>query len=238
MSYNKETGMYEGYIYLILNDINPEQIYVGQTTRDIDTRWREHLYKAEETTDLTKLYCKMRAYNISNFRIKSIKKYESSDKDCLIDMLNEGEKYYISIFDSYKNGLNSTFGGQDCVFDGSKEVYQYDIYGNLVHRFNSIQDAANYNNVSESNIVACCRNVHKYCADSIFRYENLSQEYLINTIECIWQIDKNGNVVAKYFSCLSASNHTGINVSNICQCCVGKRKSAGGFIWYHHIPSV
>lgn len=238
MSYNKETGMHEGYIYLISNNIHPEQVYIGQTVRDIETRWNEHINKASESMDCVKLYCKMRAYGISNFKIQLIEKCECVDKNVLIDVLNKKERYYIDVFDSYKNGLNSTLGGRDLMFSDTREIYQYDIYGNFINKFNSVQDAASQNNVSESNIIACCKNEHKYCAHSVFRYEYLSQEDLIKTIDCIWQIDTNGNIVAKYFSCLLASKNTGINVSNICQCCAGNRKSAGGFVWYHYIPNV
>ena len=103
MSYNKETKMYEGYIYLISNSIRSDQVYIGQTIRDIETRWNEHLDKAMDLTDYTKLYCKMRAYGVSNFNIQSIEKHESCDKNLLIDTLNQREKYYINIFNSYKN---------------------------------------------------------------------------------------------------------------------------------------
>ena len=48
MSYNKETGMYEGYIYKIVNDINGK-IYIGQTRRDVDTRFKEHCKGANIT---------------------------------------------------------------------------------------------------------------------------------------------------------------------------------------------
>ena len=34
MSYNKETGMYEGYIYKIVNDIN-DKVYIGHTQKTI-----------------------------------------------------------------------------------------------------------------------------------------------------------------------------------------------------------
>lgn len=238
MSYNKEIGMYEGYIYLISNDIHSEQVYIGQTVRDIETRWNEHLYKALDLTDCTKLYCKMRAYGISNFHIQLIEKHECFDKNLLIDTLNKREKYYIDVFDSYKNGLNSTLGGRDLVHSDTREVYQYDIYGNLIDKFDSVQDAADQNDVSESNIIACCKYEHKYCAHSVFRYEYLNQEDAVKTIECIYQIDTNGNIVAKYFSCLLASKSTGINFSNICQCCRGARKSAGGFMWHHYIPNI
>ena len=42
MAYNKETGMYEGFIYIIMNDINPEQVYIGQTTGTPNQRWTGH----------------------------------------------------------------------------------------------------------------------------------------------------------------------------------------------------
>ena len=238
MSYNKETKMYEGYIYLISNDAYSDQVYIGQTSRDIETRWNEHLYKASDLTDCTKLYCKMRVYGISNFHIQLMEKHECCDKNLLIDTLNERERYYIDIFDSYKNGLNSTLGGRDLVCSDTREVYQYDIYGNLIDKFGSVQDAADQNDVSESNIIACCKYEHKYCANAVFRYDYLNQEDAVKTIECIYQIDTNGNIVAKYFSCLLASKNTGINFSNICQCCRGTRKSAGGFIWHHYIPNI
>ena len=38
MSYNKETKMYEGYIYLISNSIRSDQVYIGQTIRDIERK--------------------------------------------------------------------------------------------------------------------------------------------------------------------------------------------------------
>ncbi len=238
MSYNKDTKMYEGYIYLISNNIHSEQVYIGQTVRDIETRWNEHVDKAGDLTDCTKLYCKMRAYGISNFNIQPVEKHECFDKNLLIDTLNQREKYYINIFDSYKNGLNSTPGGRDLVHSETREVYQYDIYGNLIAKFDSVQDAANQNDVSESNIIECCKYKHKYCAHSVFRYECLNQEDVVKTIECICQIDTSRNIVSKYFSCLLASKNTGINFSNICQCCRGTRKSAGGFMWCHYIPNI
>lgn len=37
MAYNKETGMWEGYIYKIWNDIN-DKIYIGQTYSTIKER--------------------------------------------------------------------------------------------------------------------------------------------------------------------------------------------------------
>ena len=50
------------------------------------------------------------------------------------------------------------------------------------------------------------------------------------------QFTKEGTFVAEYESTLVAKNITGINSSNISKCCLGKRKSAGGFKWAYKNP--
>ena len=47
----------------------------------------------------------------------------------------------------------------------------------------------------------------------------------------ILQFSKYGEFIAEYPSFMEAERKTGISNSSICQCCKGKRKSAGGFIW-------
>ena len=45
------------------------------------------------------------------------------------------------------------------------------------------------------------------------------------------QFSKNGEFIAEYPSVREAERQTGCNQSSICQCCKGKLKSAGGYIW-------
>ena len=47
----------------------------------------------------------------------------------------------------------------------------------------------------------------------------------------ILQFSKNGELIAEYSSLIEASRQTGFYQSNICKCCKGNRKSAGGYIW-------
>lgn len=47
----------------------------------------------------------------------------------------------------------------------------------------------------------------------------------------VLQYNKNGVFVAEYESLNEASRQTGIPSSNICNCCKGKVKTAGGSIW-------
>ena len=59
-----------GYIYKITNDINGK-IYIGQTTRTVEKRWKEHLYLAKKDSSLY-LHRSMRKYDARNFSIEII----------------------------------------------------------------------------------------------------------------------------------------------------------------------
>ena len=45
------------------------------------------------------------------------------------------------------------------------------------------------------------------------------------------QYSKDGEFIAEYPSIMEAERQTGCKNESICQCCKGKQKSAGGFIW-------
>lgn len=47
----------------------------------------------------------------------------------------------------------------------------------------------------------------------------------------VLQYSKTGEFIAEYPSTREAERQTGISSGNICNCCKGKQKSAGGFIW-------
>ena len=47
----------------------------------------------------------------------------------------------------------------------------------------------------------------------------------------ILQFSKDGEFIAEYPSIIEASRQTGCNSGSICSCCMGKYKSAGGYLW-------
>ena len=61
MAYNKESGMYEGYIYKIYNDVN-DKVYIGQTTRSIKKRWAAYKCNVKNRTDNLAIHNAMRKY--------------------------------------------------------------------------------------------------------------------------------------------------------------------------------
>lgn len=90
-----------GYIYTITNKIN-NKIYVGKTSREPQTRWKEHLtdYRHPELP----IQRAFKKYGKDNFVFNVIK--EVPDKN-----LNEEEQYYINLYQSNIYGYNVTSGG-------------------------------------------------------------------------------------------------------------------------------
>ena len=90
-----------GYIYIIINDIN-HKVYIGQTSTSLKQRWREHTHT--DINNGTHFHNALLKYGVDKFHLYLL-------EECTIDKLNEREIYYISIFNSYKDGYNMTPGG-------------------------------------------------------------------------------------------------------------------------------
>jgi group I intron endonuclease len=92
-----------GFIYKITNNINGK-VYIGQTIQPIKERFYRHCARAcsEDESNMA-IHKAIRKYGKENFTLELLEE---------TDNLNEREIYYISKYDSFKNGYNSTKGGQ------------------------------------------------------------------------------------------------------------------------------
>lgn len=103
----------KGSIYIIRNTIN-DKVYIGQTTQTLNIRFTNHKM-ASRTGEDTKFYRAIRKHGEDKFWIELIEKVE-------IEKLNERERYWIKYYDSYYNGYNSTFGGDQPYRINQEEV--------------------------------------------------------------------------------------------------------------------
>lgn len=96
-----------GYIYKITNTVNGK-IYIGQTSRSIELRWKEHKraskYEGKRAHKNQILYYAMRKYGLDAFNIEKI-------EECNTNVIDEREQFWISHYDSTNTGYNISIGG-------------------------------------------------------------------------------------------------------------------------------
>lgn len=117
-----------------------------------------------------------------------------------------------------------------------KPIIQYDINYNEIKRYNSIKQAVEESNglFDVSKISACCRNKRTNHRGFIWKYDNNEKLIITNfklLKKSVIQYDTNLNELNRYLSIKDASIKTGIECSNIVQCCKGTYITAGKFIW-------
>lgn len=90
-------------IYKITNTIT-QQCYIGQAV-DIDKRWKEHCKfgLGIDTPPGNKLYKAISEYGLQNFSFEML-------EECKKEQLNQKQKFYIDLYDSYNFGYNSNKG--------------------------------------------------------------------------------------------------------------------------------
>lgn len=80
------------------------------------------------------------------------------------------KKRLIEKFDSYYNGYNSTIGGRDTMIHQIRSVSKYDLYGNYIISYESINDLLKEFDAVHC-IYECCSGKCKYAYGYIWRYK-------------------------------------------------------------------
>lgn len=90
-------------VYKITNQ-KTQQCYIGQAV-DVGKRWKDHAKYGLgiDTPQNNKLYQSIQEYGLVNFSFELLEK-------CPKEQLNEKEKYYINLYQSYEYGFNSNKG--------------------------------------------------------------------------------------------------------------------------------
>lgn len=95
-----------GYIYKVTNTVNGK-MYIGQTKRTIDLRWKQHIYNSFKDSPFDKgpFHLAIKKYGAEAFVVEEVEKCKNED-------LNKRETFWIKHFDTFHNGYNITTGGE------------------------------------------------------------------------------------------------------------------------------
>ncbi len=133
------------------------------------------LYTSRDKNILTHIDRARNKYGVESFRYEVLEHIDSPDIESLQNRLNELECYYISKFDSFKNGYNSTEGGEGClgkeVSENTKMKISLSLTGHSVSQETRNKMSLNYHNnrtgtkhseeskklISESRKGKCCK---------------------------------------------------------------------------------
>lgn len=122
-------------------------------------------------------------------------------------------------------------------------ILQYDLEGNFIKEWNSLQEIQKSLNISKSSLCSNLKGKTHSSKNFQWKYKHSNKEikkcqkykktssYLNKAHGGVYQYDKNNNLIAYYETATDAKKATGISNSDIGQVCKGKRKTAGGFIW-------
>ena len=191
-------------IYKITNTVN-NKVYIGQSI-DIMRRWRQHKQSFESLTGQRKLIQEVKQYGKDNFTFEII-------EECKIEELDVKERKYIALFDSYKNGLNMTIGGQSGGHGNSKKISNeelIEIYDLLINSTISQKQIALMYNIGQDTISEI-NNGKTRCLDG---YK--------------FPLRKNNNKI----TLLKDNQSITINANTICPIC-GKEKSINAIMCHN-----
>jgi group I intron endonuclease len=91
--------MTTGFIYKVTNKVNGK-VYIGQTRRSVEFRWNQHK-KSKDCYDFHKA---IQEFGPDNFTVETI-------EQCPVEDLDSREIYWISKYNSFRDGYNMTKGG-------------------------------------------------------------------------------------------------------------------------------
>lgn len=194
-----------GFIYKYENRIN-HKVYIGQTT-DLIGRKSGHKYRA--AFEVNKFYNAVRKYGWDNFDYDVIAQVEASTEKEITALLDELEEKFISEYDSFNNGYNSTTGGHSCrgklLPESFREYCKNRQYSDETRK--KMSAAAQNRVVSEETKEKHRQNAYKR---NFSKYRTIYEDKRINNLKkslckTVVQIDADGNIVNEFSSLKEAT---------------------------------
>jgi len=183
-------------IYIIENKENRKR-YVGKTTlEDPYRRWQQHKYNAKSNHNPMVISEAISKYGVDNFTFYVIETCKDEDVD-------KREIYWINKFDTYKNGYNSTLGGEGVKRDiylltnsNIRPISCYTLNGEHIKDYDSRGIASKELGILKTGITACIKGTTFQCGGYRWTWKNedlVDIKRRSNNRSKIYGIHKNGD---------------------------------------------
>lgn len=219
-------------VYCHINKIN-SKIYIGITSQHpCEKRWLSgHGYHGS-----IKFHNAIKKYGWRNF-----------DHLILFENLNEDIAKVIEIelinkYDTVNGGYNITNGGEGRLgimgikSPRAKVVYQFDLDGNLIKKWDCINDAARYLNKPASQIHKACKTDNNQIGFGyIWSYTDVPKNIKIpeTRLLSVRQYSPNGTLIKIWDNLYSIKISTNFNIDTIKSCCNDVNNHAYNYIWIY-----
>jgi len=206
-----------GYIYKIVNKID-NKIYVGQTIGDLDIRWKGHLKKG---SNCRYLKYAIKKYGVDNFELKLV---------CITfdNQLDDMEIKYIEKYNCLvPKGYNLRIGGN---IGRHHEETKQKISESLKSRYqNGLIPPRSQLGIPHSEITK--KKISEANKGHRNSQESINKQIISNRRNKTIQFNIEGNRLNEFNSCKEAAKYIGSTTSGISRCCLGKTKTAKGYVW-------
>ena len=228
------------WVYVLIDPRDGLEKSVG-LSKDLDKRLKDHIYKS-------KIEKTQKAAWVRELLSLDLKPELLIVKECTKDNQEYWEHYYIQYYKSAgRELLNYDDYGVGIIKGLKKEtraliveaistpITMYNLQGEKLRVFASLRDAERRTGINHGNISRSCSKSCKHASGFIFRYGDEKCDIIVRypnaAKKVVQEIDENGVVVNEFKSIAVASIEVGIDASNICRVCNGKKKSSKGRIF-------
>lgn len=255
-------------IYQIKNKIN-NKIYIG-SSKDICKRWRYHIADFKANRHCNKYFqASWDKYGEDNFEFSILEKVTN-----LEDLKDIEQQYLLKLNPFKENGYNLckttesyTFGyklsedtknkmknkkfTEEHILNiklniKKKCILQFDLYGRLIKKWNSLNDIISFNPIYKMSSIYCCCNSNTPHISSYgylwFYEEDFSDDRLQHCVKnqcfsnkkAIVQLSLQCDYIREWNNIAEASKAYNLSSSDdIAKCCKGIRKTSFGFKWVY-----
>lgn len=226
----------EGLIYKCTCLCN-NKIYIGQTIQTFNERRRQHIKEAfnEKYVGYTYHFHRaLRKYGLDNFKWEILQTITADNIDDLVNCLDLLEIQYIEQYNSYKNGYNSTLGGNSPTRRNSKiDVYLED--GTLIETLDSARQTSQKYEIPLQSVWNVCRKVQNFSYKNgiryIFRYQGdtyseseISINKNIATDSLVLMYNLDGFCIKTFLTPKQAEEYFNISKGAVSRCCIRNSK--------------